>query len=257
MIDHDKHVGEAARPAGRAGHRRRHHRDVLHGQRPAHELLAGRGMTPFRNEKNSNWEGAFRVPMAVRWPGQIAAGAVSNEIVSHHDWLPTFLHAAGEPEIVDKLKAGATRRPARPSRCTSTATTCCPTSPARTQKHPRQGFIYFSDDGDLTACASTTGRWSSWSSAPRGRCASGPSRSSPCGCPRSSTCAPTPTSGRTSPPTPTTTGCSTTPTWSSRRRRRGRVPGDLPGVPPRQKAASFTIDQVMEKMTTPPGAGSR
>ena len=48
-------------------------------------------MTPFRNEKNSNWEGAFRVPLVVRWPGKIPAGVVSNEIVQHHDWLPTFL----------------------------------------------------------------------------------------------------------------------------------------------------------------------
>ena len=63
-------------------------------------------MTPFRSEKNTNWEGAFRVPELIRWPGKIAAGMVSNEIVQHHDWLPTFLAAAGEPDIVEKLKAG-------------------------------------------------------------------------------------------------------------------------------------------------------
>ena len=66
------------------------------------------GMTPFRNEKNSNWEGAFRVPELIRWPGKIEAGVVSNEIIQHHDWLPTFLAAAGEPDIVEKLKAGHT-----------------------------------------------------------------------------------------------------------------------------------------------------
>ncbi len=54
------------------------------------------GMTPFRNEKNSNWEGAFRVPCMVRWPGVIKPGTVSNEIISHLDWLPTLLAAAGE-----------------------------------------------------------------------------------------------------------------------------------------------------------------
>ena len=64
------------------------------------------GMTPFRSEKNTNWEGAFRVPELIRWPGKIPAGTVSNEIVQHHDWLPTFLAAAGEPDIVEKLKAG-------------------------------------------------------------------------------------------------------------------------------------------------------
>src|SRR5207344_1796205 len=64
------------------------------------------GMTPFRNEKNSNWEGAYRVPAMVRWPGKIKAGSVSNEIVSHMDWLPTFLAMAGEPDIKEKLKEG-------------------------------------------------------------------------------------------------------------------------------------------------------
>ena len=63
-------------------------------------------MTPFRSEKNTNWEGAFRVPMLVRWPGKIPAGMVSNEIVQHHDWLPTFLAMAGEPDIMEKLKKG-------------------------------------------------------------------------------------------------------------------------------------------------------
>jgi arylsulfatase A-like enzyme len=64
------------------------------------------GMTPFRSEKNTNWEGAFRIPEVVRWRGKIPAGVVSNEIIQHHDWLPTFLAAAGEPEIAEKLKAG-------------------------------------------------------------------------------------------------------------------------------------------------------
>ena len=66
------------------------------------------GMTPFRSEKNTNWEGAFRVPELIRWPGKIPAGVVSNEIVQHHDWLPTFLAAAASPTIVEKLKAGHT-----------------------------------------------------------------------------------------------------------------------------------------------------
>src|SRR5262245_18256621 len=64
------------------------------------------GMTPFRSEKNTNWEGAFRVPLVIRWPGRIPAGVVSNEIVSHLDWLPTFLAAAGDPDIKEKLLEG-------------------------------------------------------------------------------------------------------------------------------------------------------
>ncbi len=63
-------------------------------------------MTPFRSEKNTNWEGAFRVPMLVRWPGVIKPGTVTNELMSHNDWIPTLASIAGEPDIVNKLKKG-------------------------------------------------------------------------------------------------------------------------------------------------------
>jgi arylsulfatase A-like enzyme len=65
-------------------------------------------MTWFRSEKNTNWEGAFRVPCLARWPGKIAAGTVTNELMSHNDWMPTFCAIAGEPDLVEKLKAGYT-----------------------------------------------------------------------------------------------------------------------------------------------------
>jgi arylsulfatase A-like enzyme len=65
-------------------------------------------MTWFRSEKNTNWEGAFRVPCLIRWPGTIRPGTVSNELMSHNDWIPTLCAAAGEPDIVNKLKAGYT-----------------------------------------------------------------------------------------------------------------------------------------------------
>lgn len=65
-------------------------------------------MTWFRSEKNTNWEGAFRVPCLVRWPGRIKPGTVSNELMSHNDWIPTLCAIAGEPAIVEKLKAGYT-----------------------------------------------------------------------------------------------------------------------------------------------------
>jgi arylsulfatase A-like enzyme len=65
-------------------------------------------MTEFRSEKNTNWEGAFRVPCVVRWPGHIKAGTVTNEIMSHNDWMPTFAAIAGEPNLVEKLKKGYT-----------------------------------------------------------------------------------------------------------------------------------------------------
>jgi len=65
-------------------------------------------MTWFRSEKNTNWEGAFRVPMLVRWPGVIEAGTKTNELMSHNDWIPTLCAIAGEPDIVGKLKQGYT-----------------------------------------------------------------------------------------------------------------------------------------------------
>ncbi|MGC4002014.1 MAG: sulfatase-like hydrolase/transferase [Pirellulales bacterium] len=63
-------------------------------------------MTPFRSEKNTNWEGAFRVPCLVRWPGKIKAGTITNELASHNDWIPTFCAIAGDPDIVNKCKKG-------------------------------------------------------------------------------------------------------------------------------------------------------
>jgi arylsulfatase A-like enzyme len=65
-------------------------------------------MTWFRSEKNTNWEGAFRVPCLVRWPGKIKPGTITNELMSHNDWIPTLCAIAGEPDIVNKLKAGYT-----------------------------------------------------------------------------------------------------------------------------------------------------
>ena len=108
------------------------------------------GMTPFRGEKNTNWEGAFRIPELIRWPGKIAAGAVSNEIVQHHDWLPTFLAAAGEPEIVEKLKQGHTIGD-RIYKVHIDGFDLVPYLTGEVEKSPRQGFVYFSDDGDVLA----------------------------------------------------------------------------------------------------------
>jgi arylsulfatase len=108
------------------------------------------GMTPFRNEKNSNWEGAFRVPEVIRWPGKIAAGVVSNEIVSHLDWLPTFLAAADEPDIAEKLKTGH-QAGGKTFRVHLDGYNLLPYLTGEAAKSPRPAFFYFSDDGDLVA----------------------------------------------------------------------------------------------------------
>jgi arylsulfatase len=107
-------------------------------------------MTPFRSEKNTNWEGAFRVPEVIRWPGHIPAGVVSNEIVQHHDWLPTFVAAAGDPDIVKKLKQGHAAGD-KTFKVHIDGYNLLRYLTGEVDKSPRQGMVYFSDDGDLLA----------------------------------------------------------------------------------------------------------
>jgi arylsulfatase len=107
-------------------------------------------MTPFRSEKNTNWEGAFRIPLLVRWPGHIPAGVVSNEIVQHHDWLPTFLAMAGEPDVVEKLKKGHQAN-GKTFKVHIDGYNLLPYLTGKEEKSPREGFIFFDDDGNLVA----------------------------------------------------------------------------------------------------------
>jgi arylsulfatase len=107
-------------------------------------------MTPFRNEKNSNWEGAYRVPALVRWPGQIAPGTLYTEIVSHLDWLPSILAIAGEADIKSKLKAGH-QAGSKNFKVHLDGYNMLDYWTGKTDKSPRSEFFYFSDDGDLTA----------------------------------------------------------------------------------------------------------
>ncbi|HEY2558100.1 MAG TPA: arylsulfatase [Caldimonas sp.] len=106
------------------------------------------GMTPFRSEKNTNWEGAFRVPKLVRWPGKISPGSISNGIVQHHDWLPTFLAMAGDTDLVERLKKGATVN-GKKFKNHIDGYDMLPHLTGAQKESPRQGFFYFSDDGDV------------------------------------------------------------------------------------------------------------
>jgi arylsulfatase len=106
-------------------------------------------MTPFRNEKNSNWEGAYRVPAMVRWPGHIKPGSVGNGIVSHLDWMPTLLAAAGVPDIKEKLLTGY-KAGDRTFKVHLDGYNMLPWFTAQEKASPRKEFFYFSDDGDLT-----------------------------------------------------------------------------------------------------------
>jgi arylsulfatase len=108
------------------------------------------GMTPFRSEKNTNWEGAFRVPQMIRWPGHIKAGVVSNEIIQHHDWLPTFLAAAGDDSTVEDLKVGKTIGD-KTFKVHIDGYNMLPYLTGEVDKSPRPGLVYFSDDGDVLA----------------------------------------------------------------------------------------------------------
>ena len=108
-------------------------------------------MTPFRGEKNTNWEGGWRVPAFVRWPGKIEAGSWTNEIVHHMDWLPTFVAAAGEPEIKEKLKKGGVEAIGRSYKVHLDGYNILPMLTGKTNESPRKEIFYFSDDGDLTA----------------------------------------------------------------------------------------------------------
>jgi arylsulfatase len=107
--------------------------------------------TPFRGEKNTNWEGGWRVPAMVRWPGNIAPGSVTNEIVHHMDWLPTFLAAAGDTDIKAKLMQGGVEAIGRSYKVHLDGYNILPLLTGETDESPRQEIFYFSDDGDLTA----------------------------------------------------------------------------------------------------------
>ena len=107
-------------------------------------------MTPFRSEKDTNWEGAFRVPAMVRWPGHIKPGSISNEIFSGHDWFPTLLAAAGDPDIKDKLLTGYAAA-GKTFRVHLDGYDQLPYLTAQQDNSNRKGFIYFDDDGHLIA----------------------------------------------------------------------------------------------------------
>jgi len=108
------------------------------------------GVTPFHGEKNTNWEGGFRVPAMVRWPGHIPAGTVSNEIVSGQDWLPTLLAAAGEPDIKEKLLKGY-KAGRQTFKVHLDGYNLLPYLTGQEDSSPRDEIFYFTDDGDLSA----------------------------------------------------------------------------------------------------------
>ncbi|MCE4223337.1 arylsulfatase [Methylobacterium sp. C25] len=108
------------------------------------------GTTPFRSEKNTNWEGAFRVPCLIRWPSKIQAGSVSNEMISGLDWMPTLLAAAGESDIKDKLLKGH-QAGSKSFKVHLDGFNQLPYLTGQQERGARKQFIYFNDDGDIVA----------------------------------------------------------------------------------------------------------
>ncbi|HKP36189.1 MAG TPA: arylsulfatase, partial [Pyrinomonadaceae bacterium] len=108
------------------------------------------GTTPFRSEKNTNWEGGFRVPCIIRWPGHIKPGSISNETISALDWLPTFMAAVGEPGITEKLLKGH-QAGGKTFKVHLDGYNQLPYLTGQQERGARKEFIYFNDDGDLVA----------------------------------------------------------------------------------------------------------
>ncbi len=108
------------------------------------------GSTPFKGEKASNWEGAFRVPCAIRWPGVIQPGTVVNDICAHEDFMPTFAAAAGEAGLAEKLASGGTVN-GKQFKVHLDGMNLMPFFKGEVKQSPRQSFLYWSDDGDLMA----------------------------------------------------------------------------------------------------------
>jgi arylsulfatase len=248
MIDHDKNVGAILDMIDELGIA--DNTIVMYGtdNGPHMNTWPDAGMTPFRGEKVTGWEGAFRTPAMVRWPGKIKAGTVSNEIMSHLDWTPTLLAAAGEPDIKEKLKKGH-KADGKTFKVHLDGYNFLPHLTGKEEKGPRIEYFYFSDGGELLALRydnwkmhfaiqDSPGTFDVWQREFR------PVR------------IPYIYNLRTDPYERATITSNSYYNWLMRRVFLLVPAQDVVGeflatfkeFPPRQKAASFTIDQVMEKL---------
>ena len=150
MLEHDNHVGLILAKLDELGIA--DNTIVLYGtdNGPHMNTWPDGAMTWFRSEKNTNWEGAFRVPFMIRWPGKIKPGQVSHEIMSHLDWCPTLVAAAGDSEIKDKLLKGH-QAGDKTFKVHLDGFNQLPYLTGQQEKSARNHFVYFNDDGDLVA----------------------------------------------------------------------------------------------------------
>src|SRR5579883_81358 len=150
MIDHDKNVGTVLKALDDAGIA--DDTFVLYStdNGPHMNTWPDAAMTPFRSEKNTNWEGAYRVPCIVRWPGKIKPGTVSNQMVAHLDWMPTLAAIAGDTEVTQKLLKGYKVGDVT-YKVHLDGHNLVPFLTGAAAKTPRDSFLYCNDDQQLTA----------------------------------------------------------------------------------------------------------
>jgi arylsulfatase len=157
MLQHDEHVGMILRKLEETGEAE--NTIVIYSTDNGAEVMTwpDGGATPFRGEKATNWEGGFRVPMVIRWPGVIKPGTVDDEICAHEDLIPTSLAAAGDPDIVEKCRKGH-KVGKRTYKVHLDGVNLLPALQADTPPDPwpRRLFPYWSDDGDFLAIRPST-----------------------------------------------------------------------------------------------------
>ena len=156
MVEHDGHVGQLLDKIDQLGIA--DNTIIMYSTDNGAEVMSwpDGGTTPFRGEKDTNFEGGWRVPCAIRWPGVIKAGTVSNEIFSHTDMLPTLAAAGGDPDVVEKLKKGY-KSGNKTFKVHIDGYNLLPFLRGEVKDNPRKGFLYWSDDGDLMALR--VGNW--------------------------------------------------------------------------------------------------
>ena len=255
MVEHDMHIGKFLKLLDELGIADNTIVFYSTDNGPHANTWPDGATTPFRGEKNTNWEGGWRVPAMVRWPGKIKAASVSNEIMHHMDWLPTFLAAAGEPDVKESLKKGGVKAIGRTYKVHLDGYNFLPYLTGKTKESPRKEIFYFSDDGDLTAL-----RYDDWKMIFMEQKTMGTFRVwmepfTPLRIPLIENL-------RRDPYERATITSNTYYDWQLDRvfllvpaqTYVGRFLATFKEFPPRQKAASFSLDDVMKQLTTPSGA---
>jgi len=150
MTEHDGHVGQLLDKLDELG--LTDNTIVMYSTDNGAEIFSwpDGGMTPFRNEKNSNWDGGYRVPTLIKWPGVIEPGSVYNDVFSHEDMLPTIMAAVGEPDIKEKLLNGYDAI-GRSYKVHLDGYNLLPYFNGEVSEGPRKEFFYWTDDGQLAA----------------------------------------------------------------------------------------------------------